>query len=188
MRLSYDCAWLVILHFILTNIVLFIDFQLSECSVCYIITCHILFRFLNFLCWIMTLSPILRQGYKVSVKELDSLLSLLAEKKRKLKQEESETNMQITLDFLIFLRNQKQEEFNEVSNLLRFIPVLVTLLSSLAVDFCSCGSALLTHVLHVIWWIQKGLRGEKRRDFSHLSLMTKYSLFVLLSLLFLLGG
>jgi len=48
----------------------------------------------------------------VSIKELDGLLSLLAEKKRKM--EEAETNMQILLDFLHCLREQKLEELNEV--------------------------------------------------------------------------
>ncbi|XP_027087947.1 E3 ubiquitin-protein ligase COP1 isoform X2 [Coffea arabica] len=55
----------------------------------------------------------LQQGYEVSVKELDSLLSFLAEKKRTLEQQEAETNMQIMLDFLHCLRNQKLGELNE---------------------------------------------------------------------------
>lgn len=55
-----------------------------------------------------------RQGCEVSHKELDSLLSLLAEKKRKMEQEEAETNMKILLDFLHCLRKQKLEELNEV--------------------------------------------------------------------------
>lgn len=50
----------------------------------------------------------------MSVKELDSLLSLVAEKKRKLEQEEAERNMQILLDFLYCLRKQKVNELNEV--------------------------------------------------------------------------
>lgn len=58
---------------------------------------------------------ILRQGCEVSGKELDSLLSLLAEKKRKMEQVEAETNLQIMLDFLHCLRKQKIEELNEVS-------------------------------------------------------------------------
>ena len=57
---------------------------------------------------------ILRQGCEVSVKELDGLLSLLVDKKRKMEQEEAETNMQILLDFLNCLRKQKLEELNEV--------------------------------------------------------------------------
>ncbi|KAL3519404.1 hypothetical protein ACH5RR_017553 [Cinchona calisaya] len=63
----------------------------------------------------------LQQGYEVSVKEVDSLLSLLSEKKRKLEQEEAETNMQIMLDFLHCLRNQKLEELNELQTDLQYI-------------------------------------------------------------------
>ncbi|OMO49368.1 Zinc finger, RING-type [Corchorus capsularis] len=74
-----------------------------------------------------TASPIeqfrqaLQQGYEVSIKELDSLLSLLAEKKRKMEQEEAERNMQILLDFLHCLRKQKVDELNEVQTDLQFI-------------------------------------------------------------------
>jgi len=50
----------------------------------------------------------------VSIEELDSLLVFLAEKKRKMEQEEAERNMQILLDFLHCLRKQKVEELNEV--------------------------------------------------------------------------
>lgn len=57
---------------------------------------------------------ILRQGCEVSIKELDTLLSMLSEKKRKLEQEEAERNMQILLDFLQMLRKQKVDELNEV--------------------------------------------------------------------------
>ncbi|XP_027184854.1 E3 ubiquitin-protein ligase COP1-like isoform X1 [Coffea eugenioides] len=63
----------------------------------------------------------LQQGYEVSVKELDSLLSLLAEKKRTLEQQEAETNMQIMLDFLHCLRNQKLGELNELQTDLQYI-------------------------------------------------------------------
>lgn len=63
----------------------------------------------------------LQQGCKVSIKELDGLLSLLAEKKRKMEQEEAETNMQILLDFLHSLRKQKLEELNEIQADLQFI-------------------------------------------------------------------
>ena len=58
----------------------------------------------------------IRQGCDVSVKELDTLLTLLAEKKRKLEQEEAERNMQVLLDFLHCLRKQKADELNEVCN------------------------------------------------------------------------
>ncbi|XP_059276946.1 E3 ubiquitin-protein ligase COP1-like isoform X1 [Lycium ferocissimum] len=63
----------------------------------------------------------LEQGCEVSVKELDTLLSLLSEKKRKLEQEEAERNMQILLDFLQMLRKQKVDELNEVQNDLQYI-------------------------------------------------------------------
>ncbi|KAL5991384.1 coatomer subunit alpha [Asimina triloba] len=63
----------------------------------------------------------LQQGCEVSVKELDSLLSLLSEKKRKMEQEEAETNMQILLDFLHRLRKQKLDELNEVQTDLQYI-------------------------------------------------------------------
>ncbi|THG04960.1 hypothetical protein TEA_012182 [Camellia sinensis var. sinensis] len=64
---------------------------------------------------------LLRQGCDVSVKELDSLLTLLEEKKRKIEQEEAETNMQILLDFLHCLRKQKLEELNEIQTDLQYI-------------------------------------------------------------------
>ncbi|KAK8926671.1 E3 ubiquitin-protein ligase COP1 [Platanthera zijinensis] len=57
----------------------------------------------------------------ISVKELDKLLSLLTEKKRKMEQHEAETNMQILLDFLHYLRKQKQDELNEVQTDLQYI-------------------------------------------------------------------
>lgn len=59
---------------------------------------------------------VLRQGCEVSVKELDGILSLLSEKKRKMEQEEAETNMQILLDFLHCLRKQKLDELHEVDS------------------------------------------------------------------------
>ncbi|XP_042478427.1 E3 ubiquitin-protein ligase COP1-like [Macadamia integrifolia] len=62
-----------------------------------------------------------QQGCEISVKDLDSLLSILVEKKRKMEQEEAETNMKILLDFLNCLRKQKLEELNEVQNDLQYI-------------------------------------------------------------------
>lgn len=50
----------------------------------------------------------------MSIKELDGLLSLLEEKKRKMEQQESEMSMEIMLGFLHCLKNQKFEELNEV--------------------------------------------------------------------------
>ncbi|KAB2632272.1 E3 ubiquitin-protein ligase COP1-like [Pyrus ussuriensis x Pyrus communis] len=61
----------------------------------------------------------LQQG--VSIKELNTLLALLAEKKRKMEQEEAKRNMQILLDFLNCLRKQKVDELNEVQTHLQFI-------------------------------------------------------------------
>ncbi|XP_021897973.1 E3 ubiquitin-protein ligase COP1-like, partial [Carica papaya] len=63
----------------------------------------------------------LQQGCDVSIKEMDHLLTLLAEKKRKVEQEEAERNMQILLDFLHCLRKQKVDELNEVQNDLQYI-------------------------------------------------------------------
>ncbi|XP_017978848.1 PREDICTED: E3 ubiquitin-protein ligase COP1 [Theobroma cacao] len=63
----------------------------------------------------------IQQGCEVSAKELDGLLSLLVDKKRKMEQEEAETNMQILLDFLNCLRRQKLEELNEIQNDLQYI-------------------------------------------------------------------
>ncbi|GKV24840.1 hypothetical protein SLEP1_g34395 [Rubroshorea leprosula] len=63
----------------------------------------------------------LQQGCEVSIKEVDSLLSLLSEKKRKMEQEEAERNMQILLDFLNCLRKQKVDELNEVQTDLQFV-------------------------------------------------------------------
>ncbi|KAK1381922.1 Constitutive photomorphogenic 1 [Heracleum sosnowskyi] len=68
----------------------------------------------------------LQQGCEVSVKELDSLLSMLAEKKRKMEQEEAETNLQIMHDFLQCLRKQKLEELNGVQTDLRYIKEDIT--------------------------------------------------------------
>ncbi|KAL9229888.1 hypothetical protein vseg_005306 [Gypsophila vaccaria] len=63
----------------------------------------------------------LQQGCDVSVKEVDNLLSLLSEKKKKMEQEEAERNMQILLDFLHCLRKQKVEELSEIQADLQYI-------------------------------------------------------------------
>lgn len=57
----------------------------------------------------------------MAVKELDSLMTLIAEKKRHMEQQESETNMQILLVFLHCLRKQKLEELNEIQTDLQYI-------------------------------------------------------------------
>ncbi|KAL2475707.1 E3 ubiquitin-protein ligase COP1 [Abeliophyllum distichum] len=63
----------------------------------------------------------LEQGCDASVKELESLLSLLAEKKSKMEQEEAETNLQILLDFLQCLKLKKLDELNEMQADLHYI-------------------------------------------------------------------
>ncbi|XP_076904898.1 E3 ubiquitin-protein ligase COP1-like [Bidens hawaiensis] len=63
----------------------------------------------------------LLQGYQVSLKEVDALLSLLSEKKRKMEQEEAERSMQNLLDFLHFLRKKKIDELNEVQTDMQYI-------------------------------------------------------------------
>lgn len=69
-------------------------------------------------CEILCVFMIRSQGCEVSVKEVDTLMSLLAEKKRKMEQEEAERNMQILLDFLHCLRKQKVDELSEVRGLI----------------------------------------------------------------------
>lgn len=66
----------------------------------------------------------------MSIKEMDGLLSLLSEKKRKMEQEEAETNMQLMLSFLHCLRKQKLEELNEVLKFELYICVCVILIMS----------------------------------------------------------
>ncbi|XP_010686759.2 E3 ubiquitin-protein ligase COP1 isoform X2 [Beta vulgaris subsp. vulgaris] len=63
----------------------------------------------------------LLQGCDVSVKDLDCLLSQLAEKKRKMEQEEAETNLQVLLEFLVCLRKRKLEELSQIQNDLQYI-------------------------------------------------------------------
>ncbi|KAG6523816.1 hypothetical protein ZIOFF_013703 [Zingiber officinale] len=62
-----------------------------------------------------------RQGCEMSVKELDGLLGLLTEKRRKMEQQEAEMNMQILLDFLQCLKKKKLEELNEVQTDLQYV-------------------------------------------------------------------
>ncbi|CAI5517779.1 unnamed protein product, partial [Closterium sp. Naga37s-1] len=57
----------------------------------------------------------------MSVRELDTLLALLAEKRRKAEQEEAEMNMDILLDFLQRSRQKKQAELDELRADLLFI-------------------------------------------------------------------
>jgi hypothetical protein len=62
----------------------------------------------------LTWSDVPLQGAELPMKELDSLLHLLGERKRKLEQEEAESNMDVLLDFLHLSRQRKQEELQEV--------------------------------------------------------------------------
>ncbi|KAK6133217.1 hypothetical protein DH2020_033053 [Rehmannia glutinosa] len=63
----------------------------------------------------------LEEGCEASPKELQSLLYLIAEKKSKVEQKEAETNLQILLDFLLFLKKKKLDELNEIQSDLRYI-------------------------------------------------------------------
>ncbi|XP_019170183.1 PREDICTED: E3 ubiquitin-protein ligase COP1-like isoform X1 [Ipomoea nil] len=63
----------------------------------------------------------IEQGCDVSAKELESLLSLLSEKKKKMELEEAETNMQILFEFLQCLRKQKLDELHETQKDLQYI-------------------------------------------------------------------
>ncbi|KAK6149721.1 hypothetical protein DH2020_017246 [Rehmannia glutinosa] len=63
----------------------------------------------------------LEQGCEASVKDLESLLSLLSEKKSKMEQEEAETNLQILLDFMHCLRKKKLDELNEIQSDIQYI-------------------------------------------------------------------
>lgn len=86
----------------------------------------------------------------MSIKELDGLLSLLAEKKRKMEQEEAETNMQILLDFLHSLRKQKLQELKEVFALYFIYLCLSFILFPIFMSIFSRGSIWLwNHKRHV---------------------------------------
>ncbi|KAK4491916.1 hypothetical protein RD792_002698 [Penstemon davidsonii] len=63
----------------------------------------------------------LEQGYEVSVKELESFLSIVAEKKSKMEQQEAEMNLKIMHDFLHILKKKKLDELNEIQADLKFI-------------------------------------------------------------------
>lgn len=63
----------------------------------------------------------LQQGVDLPVKELDSLMHLLSDKKRKAEQEEAEANMEILLEFLHRSRQQKNEELNLLQGDLQFL-------------------------------------------------------------------
>ncbi|XVF27967.1 hypothetical protein REPUB_Repub14bG0154900 [Reevesia pubescens] len=79
----------------------------------------------------------IQQGCEVSAKELDGLLSLLVDKKRKMEQEEAEANMQILLDFLNCLRKQKLEELNEIQTDLQYIKADITAVEKRGIELYS---------------------------------------------------
>lgn len=79
---------------------------------------------------------IVRQGCEVSVKELDALLSLLAERKRILEQEEAERNMQILLDLLQYLRKQRVDELKEIQKDMQFVKEDINVVERQRIDFC----------------------------------------------------
>ncbi|XP_048447047.1 E3 ubiquitin-protein ligase COP1 isoform X3 [Pyrus x bretschneideri] len=66
------------------------------------------------------LSRELNKGCEMSIKELDGLLSLLEEKRRKMELQEAEKSMDIMLSFLHCLRRQKLQELNEVPIIIGF--------------------------------------------------------------------
>ncbi|CAK7351561.1 unnamed protein product [Dovyalis caffra] len=75
-------------------------------------------------------------GTGLSVKELDGLLILLAEKKRKMEQEEAETNMRVLLDFLYCLRKQKLDELNEIETDLQYIKEDINAVERQRIELC----------------------------------------------------
>ncbi|BBH00687.1 Transducin/WD40 repeat-like superfamily protein [Prunus dulcis] len=79
----------------------------------------------------------LHQGCEMSIKELDGLLSLLEEKKRKMEQQESEMSMEIMLGFLHCLKNQKFEELNEIKADLQYIKEDITAVERRRLELCS---------------------------------------------------
>ncbi|PQQ21148.1 E3 ubiquitin-protein ligase COP1 isoform X1 [Prunus yedoensis var. nudiflora] len=79
----------------------------------------------------------LHQGCEMSIKELDGLLSLLEDKKRKMEQQESETSMEIMLGFLHCLKKQKFQELNEIEADLQYIKEDITAVERRRLALCS---------------------------------------------------
>ncbi|XP_004293335.1 PREDICTED: E3 ubiquitin-protein ligase COP1-like isoform X1 [Fragaria vesca subsp. vesca] len=63
----------------------------------------------------------LHEGCDMSIREVEGLLSLLEEKKRKMELQESESGMEIMVGFLHSLGRQKLEELNEIQTDLDYI-------------------------------------------------------------------
>ncbi|KAG6420494.1 hypothetical protein SASPL_117025 [Salvia splendens] len=78
----------------------------------------------------------LEQGCEASVKELESLLHVIVEKKKKMEQEEAETNMQILLDFLVFLKKKKLDELNEIQSDLQYIKQDIHAVEKRRIELC----------------------------------------------------
>ncbi|KAL8131170.1 E3 ubiquitin-protein ligase COP1-like [Apium graveolens] len=78
----------------------------------------------------------LQKGCEVSVRELDALLSLLAERKRILEQEEAERNMQILLDLLQYLRKQRVDELKEIQKDMQFVNEDINVVERQRIDSC----------------------------------------------------
>ncbi|XP_050105164.1 E3 ubiquitin-protein ligase COP1-like isoform X1 [Malus sylvestris] len=83
------------------------------------------------------LSRKLNKGCEISIKELDGLLSLLEEKRRKMELQEAENSMDIMLSFLHCLRRQKLQELNELEADLRYIKEDITAVERHRLELCS---------------------------------------------------
>ncbi|KAK4386731.1 E3 ubiquitin-protein ligase COP1 [Sesamum angolense] len=78
----------------------------------------------------------LEQGCEASVKELESLLYLIAEKKSKMEREEAETNLQILLDFLHCLKKKKLDELSEIQSDLQYIKEDIHAVERRRIELC----------------------------------------------------
>ncbi|XP_047337519.1 E3 ubiquitin-protein ligase COP1-like isoform X2 [Impatiens glandulifera] len=76
----------------------------------------------------------LQQGCNVSVKELDSLLSVLLDKKKKMEEEDAESNMQTLLYFLHCLWKKKIEELNQIQHDLQYIEEDINVVEGRKID------------------------------------------------------
>ncbi|XP_011086216.1 E3 ubiquitin-protein ligase COP1 [Sesamum indicum] len=78
----------------------------------------------------------LEQGCEASIKELESLLYLIAEKKSKMEREEAETNLQILLDFLHCLKKKKLDELSEIQSDLQYIKEDIHAVERRRIELC----------------------------------------------------
>ncbi|XP_024379324.1 E3 ubiquitin-protein ligase COP1 isoform X2 [Physcomitrium patens] len=72
----------------------------------------------------------LQQGADLPMKDLNSLLRLIGERKRIHEQEEAECNMEILLDFLHLSHHRKQEEMQEIQGDLQFLKEDIAMVES----------------------------------------------------------